>query len=303
MNATASVLYRIGLGTANLGFPYGLLKRKELCAPETTEAASFEILSEATSLGIPIFDTAHQYGLSESLIGKFLSQNPSPKAEVISKFSEQKVEENAEISVRRLGNHLTTLLWHNFDPTKITKDSTKKLEGLQRKYPHLNIGCSTYGPQSALAAVESGLFRTIEIEYNVLNPHVLSSIRIAARKKNIRLILRSILQKGFLTSQLIDKKPTLHPNKNINRTLLAIGDQLYSFAVANHMSVEELALRYAAMKTESEVILIGANSKEQLRFNVEQLNKGPLDPQILSELERIAGLVEPDFLDLRHWVS
>src|SRR3989344_5280041 len=56
---------RLGLGTAEIGFAYGL-GNPEL--PNETEALT--LLQQAVELGVTFFDTANYYGLAEERLGK-----------------------------------------------------------------------------------------------------------------------------------------------------------------------------------------------------------------------------------------
>src|SRR3989338_1871559 len=56
---------RIGLGTAELGFAYGLGNR---ILPSEDDAVKF--LKTAVDLGVTYFDTAYFYGVAEKRIGK-----------------------------------------------------------------------------------------------------------------------------------------------------------------------------------------------------------------------------------------
>ena len=64
----------LGLGTVQLGLPYG---GKLKAAPSEEEV--FEILQLALDSGIRFLDTARAYGESESRIGRFLEQHRRPE--------------------------------------------------------------------------------------------------------------------------------------------------------------------------------------------------------------------------------
>ena len=64
---------KITLGTAQLGFDYGISNKKG----KPTDDQSYRILQTALDNGITSFDTAPVYGNSENLIGNFLKNKYS----------------------------------------------------------------------------------------------------------------------------------------------------------------------------------------------------------------------------------
>src|SRR3989338_5072083 len=101
---------RLGLGTAEIGFAYGIGLRT---LPSEDEAV--KLLKKAVNLGINYFDTAYFYGLAEERIGKsgitklpevviatkcgqFLEKGEDPREREL----EQKLREQVETSLRNL---------------------------------------------------------------------------------------------------------------------------------------------------------------------------------------------------------
>ena len=67
------VASRLALGTAQLGFDYGVANRTGVPAARHAET----ILSRAYDHGIRILDTSRHYGESERVIGRFLRRHPT----------------------------------------------------------------------------------------------------------------------------------------------------------------------------------------------------------------------------------
>ena len=63
-------LSAFALGTVQLGLTYGLGEHAE----KPTEEAAFAILDRAVELGVNTLDTANNYGDSEAVIGRWLTQ-------------------------------------------------------------------------------------------------------------------------------------------------------------------------------------------------------------------------------------
>jgi L-galactose dehydrogenase len=65
LGRTGLKVSRIGLGTAEIGFSYGIGER-----PLPSEAEAIDLLKKSVDLGITFFDTASYYGVAEERIGK-----------------------------------------------------------------------------------------------------------------------------------------------------------------------------------------------------------------------------------------
>jgi len=302
MDNTSFDFSRIGFGTANLGAQYGLIKNSSLSDPATNRLKCFDLLDRVFESGVHVLDTASHYGESELIISEYLKSNSSVKAKVISKFLPQNADKEIASSQERLGSHLFAMLWHNFEPSFLNQYQDKMVQ-LKRQLGPIRLGCSTYGPAAAQGALDSGLFDVIEIEYNCLNREVLNAVQSAAKKKDVKLVLRSILQKGFLTDLLLETKTVVHSDPAENEKLHVIGKTVRKLAQKYNQTTEELALRYAAATTESEIILIGANTPEQFTDNLKLLLKPKLDSSIIDELKSITESVSSHLFDLRKWKS
>ncbi len=76
--AKGSLISKIGLGTAQIGMPYGISNT----SGQTDETEAAAILSFAAAIGIDLVDTASSYGTSEGVLGR---NNPI-RFKVVSKF-------------------------------------------------------------------------------------------------------------------------------------------------------------------------------------------------------------------------
>ena len=84
---------KLVLGTAQLGLNYGIAN----VIGKPTEKQALEIMKYAVENGINYFDTAHSYGNSEIIIGKFLNfyKNYKNKVNIITKMPSLKEEKLA----------------------------------------------------------------------------------------------------------------------------------------------------------------------------------------------------------------
>src|SRR5262249_17825840 len=147
-----------------------------------TRAAS--LVRAAWASGIRVFDTAPGYGLAESRLGEMLR----PEAEVWTKVDRRgdaahDVRELTRTVVeqsrrRRRRDQLGCVQWHNFEADWLGEQRfLDALEVLRSDPAVRSVGVTTYGVENADAAVRSGLFARVQVEWNLLNQGVVRAIR------------------------------------------------------------------------------------------------------------------------------
>jgi len=109
----------LGLGTAQLGLPYGVSNR----AGQPSEAEAAAILERALKAGVRTFDTAPAYGESEALVGRLLpdtaearivTKTPPLTAAEVTEDDCEALRRSAERSCERLRRErLDALLVHH----------------------------------------------------------------------------------------------------------------------------------------------------------------------------------------------
>lgn len=275
---------RIILGSANFGQPYGIIQNKEI--------KPSEIMDEAWGLGIRWIDTARSYGPSERIIQRQIRNNMEQDWKVISKFRFGNFYDDIEMSRDILGQNLKIELIHNYKQAHAIPDgvyTSKTFDGIY-------VGASTYGLEDAKDA--SGKFSFVEIEYNALNPMILDGLR----PTDCQVILRSVLQKGFLTETSTREQRQFHPDSDINSQLLLARIELQQIASDNRMSLQDLALKFVAQTTEREMIILGAHEVGQLTRNIEAMTCDPIDEECISRIREAVGYLPPEATDLRNWL-
>ena len=70
------------LGTVQLGIDYGMVGSTK----KPTQDAAFAVLDAAAKLGVNTWDTANNYGDSETVIGNWVAANRGPKPNIITKI-------------------------------------------------------------------------------------------------------------------------------------------------------------------------------------------------------------------------
>lgn len=293
---------RVGLGTAEIGFPYGL-NAKDFPDEETAK----DLLRKAVELGITYFDTARYYKESERRIAEsgiikipgvvvgtkcanFLEQGEDPRGAEL----EKKIREEVETSLKVLGVENLQLLYLHC-PSEEQIERGELIEIMQKLKDEGRLrwaGVSTRGKETPLAAIRSGFFDVIQVAYSILDQRMASVLE-EAQKKDIGIVNRSVFLKGALTpagGRLPDKLASLKEN---SRRAAEIADRL-------GINLPDLALRFSLSNPAVSVALIGTNKTNHLESAVKAAEQGPLPAEILNELERLA-VSDPTQVDPARW--
>jgi aryl-alcohol dehydrogenase-like predicted oxidoreductase len=291
---------RIVFGTVALGLPYGL--SRDGTPPALMDGATAgALVRHAEKLGVRVFDTAPAYGASEARLG----EAAGPAARIWTKVGRHsgigpslgdEVLAELALSKERLRRARIDLLqWHNW--TRDLAENEHFRACWRRLAEHADgdvatLGASTYGADDAVAAVESGLFRVVQVEYNVLNQHVVERAGELAAKRGVKLAVRSVFLQGALTEEgrSLPALPSLENGVRRAREL----------ARAWGMPLTELALRAALGALGVSYVLVGIDRAEQLDEACRVARLGPLELEHRRELRRL-DLSGDAAVDPRHW--
>lgn len=289
---------RIVLGTVALGIPYGFSSDGQ-----PTQNEAHEIFKLSHLSGITRFDTAPSYGRAEYLLGQYIQNNAAQKIHVWTKLSNLRLGPNLlKEAIDSLENSIKTLncdsveylQWHNWHADMIADPNFLANWKLLRSHNAVKgLGASTYGVYDALAAVQSGLFDLVQIEWNLLNQSVLNTIGSLASQNKVKIALRSIFLQGVLTP-----KGERLPSHLLQ--LEAPRDRVARLARDFDMPINALALRAALDHPAQPFILIGPDRPFQLR---EIIQHSQLDPLTENQLKLITTLNEKNnpMVDPRNW--
>lgn len=287
-----SKVSKIGLGTVEIGLPYGLGVRN---LPSEEEAEN--ILRAAVDLGITYIDTARGYGLAEERIGKF-GLNNLPGVLVGTKCAQflekgedprgaelaRRIREEIDISRRRLQiDCLPLVQLHGGSQEQIERgELIEIMHALQEEGKIGQVGISTRGAAAALAAIQSKFFATIQMAYSILDQRMERwPVLAQAQEFKLGIINRSVLLKGVLTAAR-EKLPAALALLKTNATKAA------AIAEQAGFDLPTLAIRFAASNPAISTILIGTTNPEHLKTTLAAAAAGPLPPDILTELRKLA---------------
>lgn len=282
---------KVVLGTVQFGLNYGINNK----IGQVTYDNVNSILSLAESVGVRLIDTSYAYGDSEISLGKaFESQNFNFK--IISKYpaSIEPVNSIFEESLKRLGkDKIYGYLVHNFDHFKSDTSIWNDFLMLRDMGYVSKIGYSIYSIEQLNYLFDNKFeFDLIQFPFNIFDRQFepyLSDLK----NRNVEIHTRSVFLQGLffkdpttLTGKLTALKPYLN--------------DLNDFCNVNNITVNQLAMSYVINKKNIDGVLIGVDSVEQLKNNLEGINY-----DIRSEfIDFINSLVikEVDLLNPVNWI-
>jgi aryl-alcohol dehydrogenase-like predicted oxidoreductase len=262
---------KIALGTAQFGLDYGISNKfGRTSFPEMTE-----ILAYAYSCGVNFLDTAVEYGTSEENIGKYLKNCHDEKWNVVSKLPklengptvEVEFDRHFSMSKSRLGNFLDTYLCHDVQQFLTCKAVRDKFHKLLENESIRKIGVSIYTEQDIIDVLNLGGIDVIQVPISILDHRLIKSGTLKRIKAcDIEIHARSIflqglffLNNGELKSRFPDVVTPLNHLRNI----------------ANHhnLTLSELAMHFVDSLPEVDRIIVGVNTLQQLKTNLESYRK------------------------------
>ncbi len=264
---------RLVLGTAQLGFPYGIANK----TGQPDQAVATTIIREAWKSGIREFDTAQGYRDSEKVLGKALAElGFSKEAQIISKFDPNLDHLNAsdmskalDESLERLGvRSLYGIMLHGEGMLSLwNKGLAKILHAFILSGRVEKIGISVYSPDKAIEALITDDIDMVQLPTNILDRRF-ENARVfqLADKKKKQIYIRSVFLQGLIlmNSQKIPEK--IYFARPVVKEIESLSNEF-------GLSRQEMALGYIKSEIPNAHVIFGAETSEQVRENVEAWKK------------------------------
>lgn len=286
-------LSKLILGTVQLGLNYGI--NNTLGKPSKDDA--LKLLALAQKHGISSLDTAHEYGDSHKIIGLFHSANPH--FDILTKFKlkteNQHLEEFINLALQELKcEQINTYSFHSFKDFYFFDKSTLKKVIDNNKNRVLSWGVSIYSTEEFELAIQSDLISVIQIPFNLLDNYTLKrDLLNKAKEQNKTIHVRSVFLQGLFFRDLNSTHPNLRRlEENIS--------SLHSISRENHLSLHELALLYPFSFEQIDGVLIGCDTAQQLKENINALKQKSLDTNTLEQIHKI-HCAHPHLLNPVNW--
>ena len=273
MESQASQNSRLVLGTAQFGMRYGIANK--IGQPDFLSVQS--IVAEVWESGVREFDTAQAYGESERVLGKVLSSlGIAREAKVISKLHPAIDHQNSNAlnlalqqTLARLGlPNLYGLMLHTEDLLDIwetgLKDTLDKFieQGLVER-----IGVSVYSPQKAARALRTNGISLVQLPSNLLDRRFENAgVFHEAKSFGKEIYVRSVFLQGLLLMNASDLPASM-------RFATTVAERLINFADDTGFSLKQLALGYVRSAYPEQKVLLGCETLEQVRENLEIWSK------------------------------
>jgi len=255
---------KIILGTAQFGMAYGINNQKG----KPPEDSSFVVLKEAYRRGIERLDTADAYGNAIEIIGKYHSSNK--KFKILNKFrlsnDSTDIIRNVEHSLKILKiNSFDVYSYHSFKDFITGVNTSKILMKLKKERLINKIGISVYTNQEFETVINSEIIDVIQIPFNILdNNNKKGALIVKAKRNGKEIHARSVFLQGLFFMNETNIIPKLRP-------LVPYLRKIKNYCTRQEISINELSLMYVISNRDINGVLIGVDSAEQLRDNLNYL--------------------------------
>ena len=300
---------KITLGTAQLGFDYGISNTNG----KPTDKQSYRILQTALDNGITSFDTSPVYGSSEDLIGNFLKNNEYPNLTILTKISKIKSKNNHpsldevkgivkksliaskdRLNVKKISICLLhdPLDMHSFDGFVVKSLKQLKKEGIIE-----GIGASIYTPNQAKEFLEINELDAIQIPLNLFDTRLIKDGSLTKLKNSGKIIFaRSIFLQGLFFLDLDSIPNNMHFAKKPLEKLQMLSSKY-------GIEIKELAFSFVKDILEVDSMIIGVDTEEQLKNNIKLLDASPLSEEIKHELNNSFFNMSEELINPTLWNS
>jgi aryl-alcohol dehydrogenase-like predicted oxidoreductase len=258
------MINKIALGTVQFGAKYGISNR----IGKISTKGAFEILKFAHEEGIRLLDTAHSYGDSEELIGKFISES-NMSFDIVSKFPDlekaEAIESYISETLKRLGQaKLYGYLVHAFGNIIQHKALWSKLESLKEKKIVEKIGVAIYKPEELEYLCDNNLhFDILQIPYNIFDQRFEGYFS-DLKKKGVEIQARSIFLQGLFFLGLDEISRNFQPAKE------GI-EKLHRISADYEIPLHSLCLCFVLHSPLIDKVIIGVDSIGQLEQNIDSI--------------------------------
>ena len=294
---------KLGLGTVQLGLPYGVANKKG----KPDREAAMEILKTACQNGMDSFDTAAGYGESEAIIGEFTERYRmhdnvkissktnyfSDKDHLKKDVMESITRSLEKLRVKKLDYYLLHSPAHLFDFGERLVDMF--LEQVRDKKIG-KFGVSVYTPQDVEECLKYQEIKVVQVPFNILDQRLLKTgLLQRLKERNVEVHARSVYLQGVINMELEDIPVSLCELKPYLSDLKKIAEK-YS------MTKKELAFFYVHNCSLIDKMFIGCETVEQVHENsrmIENFTGRPIPND--KELTAVFNTIPNDLLNPSLW--
>jgi len=291
----------LALGTVQLGLPYGIANRTG--QPSRPEAVA--IIRRAIEQGVEILDTARAYGEAEDVVGEALSKLGAERVSVVSKLAP--IGEETELSWAEARTRAASSLEQS--RRALRRDRIEWFL-LHRATHRTAWGGAVW--EDLLRARQAGLIGALGV--SVQSPAELQQILAEGGDVELVQLPLNLLDHrwdGLLREVRLRGHPAIHTRSPYLQGLLLLPDErdwprvvgIDPTAILKHMleamtscgleGRDELCLAYLRRRDDIDAVVVGVESMEQLRRNLDLWTRAPLDASVAAALRaRFTNLPE-----------
>lgn len=278
---------------------------------------SFRSLQLAVDMGCNFFDTAWGYGegKSESLLGELVRANKYQKLYTATKippknfiwrskreftlndcYPPEHIQEYIEKSLKNAGlDSFDLVQFHTWedrwleDDRGIMKMIDLKDQGLINA---IGISVNRWEPWNGVKAVKSGFIDSVQVLYNIFDQNPKDELLPACREMDSGVIARVPFDEGSLNGTLT--KESKWPAGDWRNIYFVPGNLIPTVErvdalkplVPEGITMSEMALRFILGEPAISTIIPGMRRPDHVKINMKTSDAGPLDPELMKELER-----------------
>ena len=300
---------KITLGTAQLGLDYGIAN----ITGKPNLKNAMNLLTYAWNNGINSFDTALSYGNSEEIIGSFISSiNKKDNEDVIVTSKLPKIEIKDDFSFDILYNYIKNRVLQSISNLKVNKIPIYLLHHPEDIYLKNGIaieclnqikdegligmlGISIYDPKEVEFSLNFKEIDIIQVPINLFDHRLIKTgLLKKLNKRNIKIFARSVYLQGLFFKHL---KALPQDLKIVEEPL----KELHNIIERYQLDIAELAALFVRDIPEVSSLVIGAEKMEQIKKNIEILNKEPLNEEIREVILELFAEMPQKVIDPRLW--
>lgn len=260
---------KIVLGTVQFGCQYGINS-----AGRPNEDEVRRILAYAAVAGITKLDTSSAYGDSEKVLGE--SMPIDAQFQIISKYpkSDVSVREMFMGSLERLKvQKLYGYLLHHFELYRNNPKVWDEFRALREDGQVKKIGFSLYTSEELELLLANNVdFDILQYPRNIFDKQFDAYLPML-KDRGVEVHVRSTFLQGLFFKDRNTLPEKLQPLKPYLQ-------QLDEYAQMHKMTISELAMNYNVQNTYLGGVLIGVDTLEQLKTNIQMVSDRPIDLEI-----------------------
>lgn len=263
------------------------------------------LVRRAIELGVNLFDTSESYGWgrSEEILGQAISpQDDVLIATKVSRIRETNAKDFSAVRlIERIEGSLRCLrrdcidIYQLHSPSLVDLkqyDWAEAMTRLKEQGKIRFIGVSINDVASGTWLIEQGLAETLQVAYNILEPHVGQIVFSLAEAQGVGILVRTPMAQGILTGKFrpgqavgADHRANLAGNRM--DSLIKQAEQFRALTQFEEITFGQLALHYAISHPAVSAAIPGARTAEQLEQNIAASNGVGLSAETLAKIKAI----------------